>query len=300
MQRALVIKGADFSDNKIGTISYNVIHATSITLDEHTLNYNSIGSTAQLSYTVTPSNAEDAVRWASSDGDVAVVDRYGNITVTGCGECTITVMAGSVSDECDITVHVALDAKKFLRSRISSHTASSILTDCSTTLGSTTMTYSGQYTWCDSESTFSGKLMCCSTMCKKNANNEYEMPDPSTYTGNTSRVYENIGYPNPIILPDNAKKIICEAPNNHYGVYPLFFNHAIRSNDLITSNGYFQPQRKQETTDTDYTYTYSSHIEIVVPIGYDSVVLVWKSESSDYDFTNLTEQQLAQFTAVCA
>ncbi len=63
------------------------------------------GSTAQLTYTVSPADAkaEDAV-FASSDEAVATVDASGNVSAVADGTATITVTVSGVSAECEVTV----------------------------------------------------------------------------------------------------------------------------------------------------------------------------------------------------
>lgn len=65
-----------------------------------------LGSTLQLSATVTPADATnaDTLAWSSSDQAVATVDAQGAVSPVACGTATITVTVGSVSDFCKITV----------------------------------------------------------------------------------------------------------------------------------------------------------------------------------------------------
>ena len=81
---------------------------TNISLSQSTLSLNS-GSTAQLSATVLPANANDmGVTWTSSDEDVATVDADGLVTAIAGGSCTITATAADgsgVEATCEVTVN---------------------------------------------------------------------------------------------------------------------------------------------------------------------------------------------------
>lgn len=65
----------------------------------------SVGESASLSATVTPSNAnhKDAF-WYSSNEAVATVDQTGKVTAVAAGSATITAMAGMQCATCDVTV----------------------------------------------------------------------------------------------------------------------------------------------------------------------------------------------------
>lgn len=104
MSRALIIKNADFSVNKLGTITINEnIPCTGIILSEYTLKLNSIGSTDTLTASVTPADTTDTVIWSTSDANVATVEG-GLVTAIACGTATITATCGAFSATCDITI----------------------------------------------------------------------------------------------------------------------------------------------------------------------------------------------------
>lgn len=108
MSRALIIKNADFSVNKLGTITIEEeVPCTGITLDKSTLALTSIGSTGALVATSTPSGTTDTVVWSTSDTDVITV-AGGTVTAVGCGTATITATCGAYSASCAVTVtHIA-------------------------------------------------------------------------------------------------------------------------------------------------------------------------------------------------
>ena len=105
MATTLVIKNADFSANKIETVSFAEKACTDIEINDASYELTSIGATKNVDYTVTPSDTTDAIQWSSSDQNVATVEN-GVITAVGMGEATITVTCGSHSD----TVQVSVDA----------------------------------------------------------------------------------------------------------------------------------------------------------------------------------------------
>ena len=103
MARTLVIKGADFSANKLATVNFSGVPCTGISLDIASAEINTIGGTQSLTATVSPSDTTDVVRWATSDESVAVVAN-GIITAVGLGVAVITATCGNYSANCSITV----------------------------------------------------------------------------------------------------------------------------------------------------------------------------------------------------
>ena len=57
-----------------------------------------------LTATVSPSDADDAVIWSSSDSDVAAVSPAGTVTPVAAGTATITATAGGKTVQCVVTV----------------------------------------------------------------------------------------------------------------------------------------------------------------------------------------------------
>jgi uncharacterized protein YjdB len=87
-------------------VTPNVISPTSITLS-HTSIALAAGGVAQLLYTFLPANAtNEAVVWASSDTQVAVVSGFGVVTAIAAGTTTITVHTedGRLTATCFVTV----------------------------------------------------------------------------------------------------------------------------------------------------------------------------------------------------
>lgn len=103
MSKALVLKGADFSVNKLDTVIVtDPIPCTGISLSASTASVEA-GKTVTLTATVTPNDTTDTVVWASSDETKATVSS-GVVTGVGKGTATITATCGNFSVTCTITV----------------------------------------------------------------------------------------------------------------------------------------------------------------------------------------------------
>lgn len=103
MAKALVIKGADFSANKVATIEFEEeIPCTGITLSDSALTPSYLG-TDTITATVTPADTTDAVQWSTSNPNVVTVEN-GAITAVGIGNATVTATCGNFSATCAITV----------------------------------------------------------------------------------------------------------------------------------------------------------------------------------------------------
>lgn len=105
MAKTLVIKGADFSVNKIETVSFGEIPCTGISLDA-TETISGLG-TVTLIPVVTPANTTDTVMWSSSDTDIATVVG-GVVTAHRYGTVNITATCGAYSATCSVTISIPL------------------------------------------------------------------------------------------------------------------------------------------------------------------------------------------------
>lgn len=127
MAKTLVIKGANYSSNKLDTVSWGEsVPCTAIVLNKATAEIK-YGSTETLVATPTPSNTTDSISWVSSDETVATVSD-GVVTVVGVGTATITVTCGSKSDTCVVTATADIDtanAVKLVGYRISNNSLDS-------------------------------------------------------------------------------------------------------------------------------------------------------------------------------
>ena len=82
------------------------ILATDITLSAKTLDL-TVGGTATLTATVTPSYSTDKVTWKTSDAKIATVSDKGVVKALAAGTCTITASAGHRATTCTVTVKPA-------------------------------------------------------------------------------------------------------------------------------------------------------------------------------------------------
>ena len=104
MSKALVIRGVDFSENKLDTVTLTEeIPCAAISLSASTMSLNNIGTTGTLTATVTPANTTDEISWSTSNGRIATVSTEGVVTVTGAGTVTITAICGTKTATCTVT-----------------------------------------------------------------------------------------------------------------------------------------------------------------------------------------------------
>ncbi len=114
MSRALVIKGANFSENKVETITFGeLIPCTALTLSEDSLAFTQIGQTRTLTASPVPADTTDSVVWQSSDPGCATVTD-GLVTCVGVGTAVITAACGTRIASCSVTASVTLDANAVL------------------------------------------------------------------------------------------------------------------------------------------------------------------------------------------
>ena len=103
MSKALVIKGANFANNKVTTVVLdNPVPCTGLTLSQSTISFTALDATVQLTATKTPLDTTDALAWESSNTDVATVVN-GLVTCVGVGTATITATCGTQSATCSVT-----------------------------------------------------------------------------------------------------------------------------------------------------------------------------------------------------
>ena len=113
MARTLIIKNADFSVNKVTTVTFTSVPCTGIALASDTITITGRQSVV-VGYTVTPADTTDAVTWASSNTDIMTV-AGGVITVVGVGTCTLTATCGSYSDTATVTVQMFADPEWYMQ-----------------------------------------------------------------------------------------------------------------------------------------------------------------------------------------
>ena len=111
MATTLVIKGANFSANKIDTVIItDPIPCTGISFSAASANVD-YGGTYTVSYTVTPADTTDAIEWSSDNADFAV--NNGVVTIGAVGTATITAICGEYSATITLTSTATYDADDY-------------------------------------------------------------------------------------------------------------------------------------------------------------------------------------------
>ena len=109
MSKALVINGANFSINKLDTVTIgDITPCTGISLSESAISFSAIGETQQLTATVTPVDTTDAITWGTSDSNVVAVED-GLVTCIGIGTASVTAICGEQTASCSVTVAVVMN-----------------------------------------------------------------------------------------------------------------------------------------------------------------------------------------------
>lgn len=89
------------------TVAEYVVKCTGITINSGSLGFsstNGYGETAQIDYTLEPSNTTQTVTFVSNDNSIATVDYNGLVTSVGAGTATITVTCGDATATVNVTV----------------------------------------------------------------------------------------------------------------------------------------------------------------------------------------------------
>lgn len=106
MARTLVIKDADFSANKVTTVTFiGGVDCEGISFDQSSYSLTSMDSVV-VGYTLAPTDTTDPVRWSSSDENVVTISG-GTMTVVGIGTATITATCGNYSASATVAVDIA-------------------------------------------------------------------------------------------------------------------------------------------------------------------------------------------------
>lgn len=107
MSRALVIKNANFSANKLATVSFIVEKpCTALSLSADSLSFTTL-TPQTLTATKTPADTTDTLYWASSDESVVTV-ADGVVTPHKSGTATITATCGSQTATCSVTAAISV------------------------------------------------------------------------------------------------------------------------------------------------------------------------------------------------
>lgn len=187
--KALVIKGVNFSTNRIKTVSFGEeVPCTAVSLSQSSITFTALG-TYTLTATPTPSNTTDSVVWSTSDSSVATVDS-GVVTAVGIGTATITATCGTQTATCSVSVSVTLSNSDFamIDHKVNSGTDLNNGKDYLSAYGDSSDTYKKYEMALSATATTSGYKAC---------------------TG-TNELYD-AKYP--IMIPNNATVIEAEVPN---------------------------------------------------------------------------------------
>lgn len=127
MGKALVIKNANFSDNKLDTVDIlEQVPCTSILLSESTITVNNIGDTVVLTATVQPADTTDTVIWSSDNANIATVEN-GTVKVFGIGTATITAKCGDKTATATVSQpSIRFNDLKFIADRYPSSAESAV------------------------------------------------------------------------------------------------------------------------------------------------------------------------------
>ena len=189
MSKALVIKGANFYNNRVGQVTFHeVVPCTGLTISSDTIAFTSIGSTQQLTANVTPADTTESLIWTSSDTNVATV-ADGLVTCVGVGEATITATCGEQSASCSVTSSVAISNLSMILHK---------------GLTSTDLSLDPPKDYCSVYGTESGISLQRLTILSAE-------PTPSGIKCLTGTVFPNIY---PIMLPRNATKVSLTLPSD--------------------------------------------------------------------------------------
>lgn len=302
MSKALVIKGADFSANKVATVTFVGVHTESISISSATITATEIGATYQLSAAVVPSDSVDAVAWASSDSNVATV-QDGLVTITGCGTCNITASSGSYSAFCAVTVEVELQGFTVEPGLIARPVNS---TNDVPGWWSKKSPISGTYQSTNIAATMASdptqtRLTCDNSVMTDTGSSGTLKPESSR----ASWSYQNYGWTVPVTLPNNCRTIKVYSLNADYGTICLFYK-----SDVVSEyyTGYVCSRKVTGWTfasNSDFSngpWIYDTFTEYSIPDGYDSIIVNWyipQSSASSPVFGDMTPEQLASFRIIC-
>lgn len=293
MSKALVIRGASYSENALDTVTFDVIHCTGITLSDSTVSLSAIGATKALTATVVPSNCEEEVEWTSSNTACCTVSSEGLVTVVGVGTSTITANCGTQTATCAVTVEVVLtDYGKYCNSvNYPNSTSNDITTLVSYKTNHSYYDYTMLGVAVDPTET---KLLVDYNMATSTHADATIKP-----VGERPNSYREIGWCIPIALPPNCSKVRVNSLDSTFGAFVLFFKKDVPSQYC----GGYMASRALTTwsgsSSSGWPFVYGSSTEFTIPTGYDSITVCWRlnTEESPFSaFRNATEEQLAAFT----
>ena len=206
MGKALVIKNADFSSNKVATVTFNDVYCTGVSFSQSSVSLTALGE-ATVEYTISPSNTTDTVFFTSSDESVvSIVD--GDVIVNGIGTCTLSLSCGVYAASCSVSVDIYEDPVVY-----GSYVSST--TDDNNNKG---VRYDAN--------TSKAYLQCCGSFSKGYFDE---------YISVRGDMYDGVGNVTAIKIPENANKIHISAKNVYDSNQYLYFTNA---DTKFTKSGY--------------------------------------------------------------
>ena len=303
MAKTILIKGADFSANKVATVDFDRVHTTDIEI-ESSVSMESLGATHQITYTLTPSNSGDPIQWSSSDTSVCTVNDSGVVTAVGCGTATITATSNGHSDTCSVSnTNIELTGfSRAIRTGVVPNNSSGHAATVDTYLGTSGTNDDMYLAMLDTDSTKQKLNVCYMLAVKNNETNKYEILDSYDDYPGYKRILDNIGYPVPIKVPNGCTSIKMVGLNAHYAPYIMWYKSDTRANSSDENQLYFSAYKKSSPTLGNYSWTYQQETTASVESGYDSFTILWKADTANgaTNFANLTEEQIASFKVYCS
>lgn len=110
MAKTLIINDADFSTNKLDTVSFDTVPCTGISFDESSANV-VYGTSYTITATVTPVNTTDEIVWSSNNANFTVSN--GVVTISGVGQAVITATCGQQSATVTLTSTATFDGDNY-------------------------------------------------------------------------------------------------------------------------------------------------------------------------------------------
>lgn len=256
MSRVLIIKNADFSENRVAHVEFDGVPCTGISLEESTISVT--GDTpVTVEYTVTPADTTDDIVWTSSDTSVATVS--GNvITIVGIGSTTITATCGSFSDSLTMTCDLYANPDWFSASAAiitNSNGVSIVRADLNDTIVGKTRLMAAQLT----------------------ENSEFEIPIYS---------YNDIGYGAfPIRIPNNCARINVVASGLYNSGNTILFVDATEFAEYLPTVTSCKAISSADLT----TSSYATNITVDVPQGASGFVVGFRMRNSGVEGETIAE-----------
>lgn len=266
MSKALVIKNADFSANKVTTITFDEeVPCTAVAFDSATVTLDSLG-VATVGYTLTPSNTTDTVTITSSDSAVVSVNGT-TITAVGNGTCTLTLTCGSYSATCSVTVSVTVTVK--------------LLIGIATTVASSISGEQYDGLWLDGSSTT--RILCAGAFSDGFFTEQIEYSNPVFDAGEITAIN----------IPDGTTAIHIEASDVYNGSNVIYF---VDADSSFTYNSHsLIPILDKVILSPTGSSTVNIDEDVAVPSGATGYVLVIRDRNSATISSITTESALTTY-----